>query len=423
VVVSVGWSDRLMVHKNLSGYNYAALGNCYSLAGITYIILNLAHNYQINSLIHMARLPLDNNVETTNHLLRIWDGGSCPGIPDYVTRAVTSRVNLQVVDTLIDLKDALLGITDYPVETHLYPDLQYPIELPEISVTPKRYQSGFSIRGNSILDGWVDALKLVRENGTEVRGPHGVILDIGNLQVTVPMVSDLGDTPIPTHMTRDALSKYLLTVTSDEGGTDSYTYGQRIGNQLDREVSVFKRNPNHNRSVISLWDPIRDFDSQNPPCLISIGYKIRGGVLYCHALFRSQDIGSGWFPNVYALNALANKFRFLLGDSSLELGTITINSESAHIYQNTLPQIDNWIRDNSKRGLQLDPLGDFVVKFGDGSLHIDHYDRAGIFRNTYPNPCAILREMPQIDTGHYGYLSGEFARAQILGEEFRQDKY
>jgi hypothetical protein len=88
-----------------------------------------------------------------------------------------------------------------------------------------------------------------------------------------------------------------------------------------------------------------------------------------------------------------------------------------------LPQVDSWIRDNSRRGLQLDPVGDFVVKVSLNSVTIDHYDRSGIYRNSYPNPSAILRDKPAIYREHYGYLSGEFARAQILGEKFRQDRY
>jgi hypothetical protein len=102
---------------------------------------------------------------------------------------------------------------------------------------------------------------------------------------------------------------------------------------------------------------------------------------------------------------------------------MTIISESAHIYESALPQIERLIKVNKPKGLLLDPVGDFVVKVGDCGVAIDHYEYGGLrFTRTYNTPGEILADHPTIDTRHYGYLCSEFTRARILGVDYKQDR-
>jgi hypothetical protein len=102
---------------------------------------------------------------------------------------------------------------------------------------------------------------------------------------------------------------------------------------------------------------------------------------------------------------------------------MTIISESAHIYESALPQVERLIKVNKPKGLVLDPVGDFVVKGCDCGGTIDHYEYGGVrFTRTYNTPEEILLDHPTIDTRHYGYLCGEFVKANLLGVGYKQDR-
>ena len=420
-VVSCGWSIKDQVYNKISGYNFAAIGNLYSVAGIETLIRNLAHNYQITRLIHLAKSPLDRNVPTTDTLIGVWQGSGYPGIDEDVLIAVVNRVQLLVVHSIDRLLE-LLAIERGNDDGYLYPQLSYPLKANRSNrQRQSQYQNGLLFRGKRMREVWYRVLLTVYQKGVSIRGGHGGILDMGSVMATFPMETT---ETIPEHLTRDQLDQYSQTVLTDtEVEGDSYTYGNRIGNQLQDIATILNRDLNSNRAVISLWDPSGDASKPNPPCLISIGFQIRSGRLYCRAVFRSHDIGSGWYPNAYALTSLSEVLLGLLEDQTIILGEMTIISESAHIYESALPQIERLIKVNKPKGLLLDPVGDFVVKVGDCGVAIDHYEYGGLrFTRTYNTPGEILADHPTIDTQHYGYLCSEFTRAKILGVDYKQDR-
>jgi len=421
-VVSCGWSIKDQVYNKISDRKFAAIGNLYSVAGIETLIRNLAHNYQITRLIHLAKSPLDRNVPTTDTLVGVWQGSGYPGIDDDTLIAVVNRVELFVVHSTDRLWE-LLAIDRENDDGYLYPQLNYPLpETKSDRQMQNQYQNGLLFRGKNMSEVWYQVLLTVYQKGISIRGGHGGILDMGSIMAIFPM--DAAET-IPEHLTREQLDQYSQTILTDtEIGGDSYTYGNRIGNQIYYAASILSKTPNSNRAVISLWDPVGDYVKENPPCLISIGYQIRLGKLYCRAVFRSHDIGSGWYPNVYALTRLSEVLLDWIGDRSVGLGEITVISESAHIYESALPQIEQLVKANKPKGLVLDPVGDFVVKASEYGVSIDHYEYGGLrFTRSYNTPDDVLRDHPTIDTRHFGYLCGEFTRAKLLGANYKQDRY
>jgi thymidylate synthase len=61
-----------------------------------------------------------------------------------------------------------------------------------------------------------------------------------------------------------------------------------------------------------------------------VDFKIRDGKLNTTGLWRSHDIYGAWFPNAVGLSNLAN---YVAGEVGAEVGTLTIHSISAHIYE------------------------------------------------------------------------------------------
>jgi thymidylate synthase len=64
--------------------------------------------------------------------------------------------------------------------------------------------------------------------------------------------------------------------------------------------------------------------------MILVDFKIRDNKLYTTALWRSHDIYGAWFPNAVGLTYLA---QYVAGEVGLSLGSVTIHSISAHIYE------------------------------------------------------------------------------------------
>ena len=68
-------------------------------------------------------------------------------------------------------------------------------------------------------------------------------------------------------------------------------------------------------------------------------FKIRNNKLYTTALWRSHDIYGAWFPNAVGLTYLA---QYVAGEVGLDLGSITIHSISAHIYEVNFDEANNY---------------------------------------------------------------------------------
>jgi thymidylate synthase len=402
----------------VQGYSVAAIGNLYAVAGIEILIRNLAHNHQITRLVHCAVTTLDRNVPTTETLIRVWEGESIPGLDPVVQKLVTSRVGLVVVHQRNNLRKNLLGVPENE-SGYEYPDLSYPITENQPEVQAMVFTNGLLVRGINLNEAWFQLLSRVMDYGLAVRGGHGPIVDIGSVMSVFPMCQDIEP---PMALSRATLDAYADTILDPRMAGDSYTYGSRIGDQIDRVVDILNRDPNSNRALISLWRP-EDTDSENPPCLISIGCQIRGDRLHCRAVFRSHDIGSGWYPNVWALTRLSLHLANLLAHPDLRLGDLTVVSESAHIYQSALISLQATLKRDKPRSLSLDPVGDFVIRVsGDGAASIKHYSSGGDRAiGGYCNPGALLSANPTIGIEHYGYLCREFARAEIQGVTYKQD--
>jgi len=115
-----------------------------------------------------------------------------------------------------------------------------------------------------------------------------------------------------------------------ERGNWAYTYHQRYAPYLDYCVNELKRDPWSRRAVISVRDNDDDSSCDDPACLQSIQYMIRGGKLDCFVMFRSNDAAKASFMNMFALIMLQKQVAERLG---VPVGTYTHRANSYHIYE------------------------------------------------------------------------------------------
>lgn len=114
-----------------------------------------------------------------------------------------------------------------------------------------------------------------------------------------------------------------------------YTYPERVFNY--NGISQYKimknrllNNDGSNRAVAVLYDPSKDAEIEDIPCLNWLQATIRDDDLVLHCMFRSNDIYGAWPSNMLLLTYLGLK---LANDCGVNFYGIDYHSTSAHIYK------------------------------------------------------------------------------------------
>lgn len=128
----------------------------------------------------------------------------------------------------------------------------------------------------------------------------------------------------------DLLTPYnkIMKEFSDDGQTLSGAYGPRLETQWDYIVASLSKGESR-QAVSIIW-------SQNPekskdiPCTISLQWFIRDSLLHCTVNMRSSDAWLGLPYDFFTFSQLTN---VLASRMSVNMGSITMNLASSHIYE------------------------------------------------------------------------------------------
>lgn len=107
-------------------------------------------------------------------------------------------------------------------------------------------------------------------------------------------------------------------------------YAIRKEDQLLTLSRCLRDDPNSRQAIMTTWYPGVDPNAQYPPCMIIDDLKIRHEKLHIVVYFRSNDMYAAWPQNAYGI---AKMMKSIANYLKIELGTMTIISNKAHIYQ------------------------------------------------------------------------------------------
>lgn len=142
----------------------------------------------------------------------------------------------------------------------------------------------------------------------------------------------------------------MLNPINDKGFT--YTYGERLRatepdsifrtvDQIDEAIKHLQKCSKTRRATATTWikdvDPIQD----EVPCLIMVDFKIRNKKLFTTAVWRSQDCYGAIPANFFALRELS---RYVAKETKVEVGPITVQSVSCHIYEREWSQAERVVK-------------------------------------------------------------------------------
>jgi thymidylate synthase len=217
------------------------------------------------------------------------------------------------------------------------------------------------IEVDEIADGWETLVKKIIKDGKDVNDERGSLTkEILNVMVSIkkPLskndtanlfnidsskFSDILDIRVPEgyFWSGDKLKTYSEQFISDDKQGFIYTYGNRLRahfggvDQINEAIERLNNCRESRRAISITWDQVLDSKSDEVPCMILVDFKIRDNKLYTTALWRSHDIYGAWFPNAVGLTYLA---QYVAKSVDIAIGSVTIHSISAHIYEVNFPE-------------------------------------------------------------------------------------
>lgn len=204
-----------------------------------------------------------------------------------------------------------------------------------------------NVRGESIVDAYHSALKMLRLEGDVVDCPDWNTQCL-EASATIVIEDPLKEPMISGLSICDPLSleKYRMEMLdglldwSVAAGLEPYTYHMRIGAQEDRAITELRRCRDSRRAAITVrqtWD----YDLPDAPCLQHIQFMIRNNALQSFVLFRSNDAAKAAFMNMFALVMLQKKVADAL---EVDVGGMVYTANSFHCYQRDWQMLEGYVR-------------------------------------------------------------------------------
>lgn len=450
VAICTLWTPKEKVKVPKS--KFAVCGNLYTPEGINYLLKNLLANPKIRyivlcgqdrgksgkSLINLFQNGINENGKIINA-----EGYIDPKIkPKLINRI---RKNVELIDLREKREKLGENINNLKEKEPFCKPVVIKEELPSSPLFSEKV--GYRVKGKTLAETWLKLLDLVFKFGEEKESEYGIKQkEILNMMAVI----EKEDKKVAEFFNFDKkdLKEYYKVFFGKQKQEDvSYTYGERLFsytlphvkkewkkevksafNQIEEIIEHLKRAPFTRRAVASTWKVGIDNESESPPCLTQVSWNIKYGKLYQTAVFRSHDIFGGWPMNSFALKELQRKVSEKL---EIDVGPMTIISNSAHIYENNFKQCKKILKKEyygKIMNFEEDSHGYFKIKTEDGEIVVQHYlsdGRKSKFLFKGKNPIRlyrrILHENLVTRLDHAAYLGKELANAKQALE--RNDKY
>lgn len=379
------WSD-LENYKNIPKNLYHVMGNLHNqrAGGVAAIARNvLSHPNDIRVLILCG-----NDKNGSRKALYSWDVGDEILLknPDAIQWL---KENIEIYEChfeeLVDILQKYNKI-DYPyVEPR-----EFPLPVMKESTWFPSEMSGHVVRGRSIDEAWRKILHFILRYGTMKTSKHGpykeylnILTVIDGYQSIVPFSKEEGE-------------QYIKAWNDPELPEGlSYTYPNRLyrffgQNGIDIMVEKLKKDKGARQAVFTLWDNHVDNGPKSAPCMSELQMHLTNGYLHFRATYRSHDIMQGYPFNLFALRDLQYK---LCIENDWKLGTLTILSCSAHIYEYDLQKASE--EAEKRTTCEWDRRGNVVVLIRNNQLVATIYSALGEFLTEYigETPEKVLAQM------------------------------
>lgn len=147
----------------------------------------------------------------------------------------------------------------------------------------------------------------------------------------------------------------IIETFSDDGIRFFGAYGPKVVDQLSYVIQTLHSDSNSRQAVINIWRE-KPSQSKDIPCTCSLQFLIREDILYCIATMRSSDAWLGWVYDIFNFSCISNYIKIQLKHQfkkTIELGTLTLNAGSQHLYKQHWSRAQDCLGSKSKGSTKL----------------------------------------------------------------------
>jgi len=400
VAVVTLWTKKETVVEKLRGLGVldkvAVVGTLYTVYGINYLLHTLAENPKVDTLVVFGA-DLSESGEVLVKLFR--DKCFPPGFKS-MWRLEEVKPLLESVN-VVDLREAFSkedwsALARAVKENYCRRPSRRPVlrlELKEqITESWPLPVSGQVVYDESLFRAWVKAVASVMAFGVVKNSEYcEKQKQLLNLVVVLNIYGEkysLEEEFFNYFTRKDFEYHFKSLLNSDKQRGVSYTYGERlrkhplVGDQLSALIEKLHTKPYTRRAVAVLWNHCTDLESEAPPCILIVQGDVSGD-FYNHTVFiRSNDIYSAWALNAYAQIRLAE---YIAGKLGIKVGTVTLISCSAHIYEHDWTRAWELVHRHYDclKAFVPDPRGNLIVNATEHCLEVEHRAPDGKLAHKY----------------------------------------
>ncbi len=422
----------------------AVMGNLYG-EGFRYLVRNLLHNPQIDTLLVMgrdssgsAKYPVNffgRGVEHVEHDV-VYECGSADKKISAVRIIGTGHVlDDMVTPDLFENKPRIVhieGIDDQAVEkaaafiraheSRGRSGKRIAVPVPEVRVThfPSNPRA-HTVVEETPAEAWRSLVHRIFRFGREVSIAKGRRRELQNVKVVIESprfeeeetIRDCGFSP-------ESFREYRKTMLSGELPSDKeYTYGHRIRaffgiDTLETVADQLSSGLDDRNCYITTWNNQTDITGNSRPCLAALFFRKDGNTLHLTATFRTHNASNAWYENVYGLMAFQD---FACERAGLSPGSVTVISHSISLDPAYLEKV-KMIHDKTAKTnrVRMDPNGHFTITVDGEEIVAAHWSGSVIiheYRAKKPEKLQhmIARDLAVSDVGHALYLGRQLERA------------
>lgn len=386
VAVCTLWTRKEVVVEKLGELGVLgkvnAVGTLYTVYGINYLLHTLAERPQIDALV-VYGADLSGSGEA---LVELFSGNRAP--PELLWPLSELEPLLRSVN-LVDMRGSFARgdwrALAEAIETLYAPSppkrgvLSLALREPSVDSWPVPV-SGHAIQETSLFRAWVKAVYSVMMFGSVKDSEYGERQkQLLNLVVALNAHGSeyrLERELLNYFREEDFEAHYRSLVAPEKPVGVSYTYGERLrahplaGDQLSALVERLKEAPCTRRALAVLWDPQRDFQSSDPPCVFAVQGDVTGAFYNHTAFVRSNDVYAAWSLNMYGQVKLAEQIARELGK---KVGAVTLISCSAHVYEHDWERAWELVHEHygALKEFSPDPRGNALIEVEGGNVRVE----------------------------------------------------
>lgn len=461
------WTTPKNLERLTDSATYALRGPLYSPRGAEYLLRNVLANPSIRVVL-IAGANANNSGDALTSLVKngINEKGEIVGLVNERGRALVTfdpwittdivdrfRNSVRVEDHAEEPWDEVnLWMRGIPSQKRFSNErLFFPETIPSTNSMPSE-KMGIRIERKTIADAWLDMLKHIRTFGEMKPSDKGRNLqELASLHIVVdddPRTM-LDKFPDWLPIGKFDVEKYLPMMLDKKplrGTERAYTYGAALQDffgdsnydQIEKITKLIGEEWYTKRAYATTWHLPENLDDQvsSAPCLTDLNFLVQDDKLFMSAHFRSHDMYRAWLENVYALRFLQSRMVENLKDQGIGLGKMEVISNSAHLWQDIIPDADRLIsQEFPKLALRWneDQRGGFLITVEHNRIKMVHVDAGGnltgrIYEGTNDQNIyrqAILQDLLVSDPSHGAYLGRELFRAKLAldaGKSYEQEQ-